>query len=225
MKTTKTIYLALLALLLSPMAVKAGLIVSASTVTSDQASTNVNNLINQSGLFSSYTSGVTDFDSYITSGPTHNGGSSAAIWGTNSGITTSELTFDFGSSILLESMALWNRGLSFQGIKSFNILACSDATCINSVVLGSYVAAGVNGSSSSGLTLPEVFAFTSTSTQFIQLDIFSGYNGSNLTAGEVAFEKTQAVPAPATLALLGLGLFCMVVRRGKVEESYVSTHQ
>ena len=68
------------------------------------------NLINQSGLSSGFTSGVTDFGTYIGSSPTHLGpGNSGSVgYASPNSITTGDIEFDLGGVFQITRMVLWN---------------------------------------------------------------------------------------------------------------------
>ena len=91
--------------------IQAGVILQATDATTDMGFGNfgsLNNIRNQSGLSTGYTSGVTDFDTYIAGNPTHNGGGTSTIWDSNNYTTTGHIDFDLGGSFSIESFALWN---------------------------------------------------------------------------------------------------------------------
>ncbi len=168
-------------------------------------------LFDQSGLSSGYTSGATDFDTYIASGPTHDNISSTH-WATNNATTAARLIFDLGGAQSIDAFSLWNRGFSTQGVRDFALSSCTDATCASSSLLGSYTATAVLGSLNA--TLPEVFSFASTTTSYVLMDVRNIYGTCCVSFGEVAFRDSDSpVPAPATLALFGLGLAVVGFRR------------
>ena len=171
-----------------------------------------NNLINQSGLSSGYTSGVTDFDTYIASSPTHNGNLTGSIWFSTQGNRTGDLEFDLGSILTIQSMALWNRGSdASDNIIGFTLFADDNAAFSSPTSLGGFTANPNTGSTSA--VLPEVFTFTPTAASHVRLRITSP-NGSGLftSAGEVAFESS-AIPEPTSLLLFATGCAVLMRRR------------
>lgn len=193
---------------------QAGVILAPNSVQSNvpsRSGTSLVSIIDASGLSSGYTSGVTDFDTYIASGPTHDNLLTTS-WGTATGTTAAQLIFNLGPALSIDAFGLWNRGFSTQGVRDFTLSSCSDATCASSVLLGSYSATAVLGSLDA--TLPEVFSFTSTVTSYVSMDIRNIYGSCCVTFGEVAFRGGDAtVPEPATVALFGLGLAAIGYRR------------
>jgi PEP-CTERM motif len=170
---------------------------------SDCAGCSPTNLINQSGLSSGYTSGITDFDAYMATNPTHNSSFSSNIW-TNT--AAASIIFGFGSSVTIESMALWNRFGTDGGIRDFSLFACSLSDCSDAMSLGSFTALntlGVNGS----FVGAQVFNVSAT-LAYLRLDVLSNHGSRVNQFGEIAFERSDAVavPEPGTLALFGLGL-------------------
>src|SRR5689334_7995051 len=85
------------------------------------------NAINQGGLSASYTSQVTDFDTYLAGNPTHN--TINNDWISSVGALTGHFDFDLGGSFVIQSMALWNLGgNNGSNLRSFNLLASNDAS-------------------------------------------------------------------------------------------------
>lgn len=173
---------------------------------------------NQSGLSSGYTSGVTDFDAYIASAPTHDN-LGEQMWAGNNNTNQAEITYDLGGVFDLESFALWNRGDNIdspQGINSFELIFSETADFSVSTTVSGLNAAEIG---TLGATLPEVFGFSIIRAAFVKLNILSTYNTQFgiISFGEVAFEGAAVsdVPIPAALPLFlaGLGAFGFARRR------------
>ncbi len=171
----------------------AGLIIGATDITSNTMGTaggSIDNIINQSGLSVGYTSGVTDFDSYLATHPTNNAGNA---WAGNSGPVFGEMIFDLGGIFAIDSFALWTQSNS-NAIDAFSILVDGNLAGSFNALVGS----GPN-------IAAQVFDLTDLAGQFITLQVFSNHGGQNVNIGEVAFE-TVSVPEPASIAVLLLGL-------------------
>lgn len=201
-------------------AAQAGTIVQATGATANVATralTSLSSLIDQTGLSAGYTSGVTDFDSYIASGPTHNSALGSNGWATQNNVTAAFVTFDLGSSMTVESMAFWNRkhDAGIQGVKDFELRACPDSTCTSTTLLGGFTALNTLGANDSAVGA-QVFAFAATMAQYLRMDMLNTHGATVLSAGEVAFERSAAVtatPEPASALLLAGGLLALGARR------------
>ncbi len=160
---------------------------------------------NQSGLSAGYTSLVTNFDTYVGSGPTTQ--SLSPVDNFMSFLTSSgNVDFNLGGTFTIESFALWNGGQSgvngtSSGIRDFQLLVSADSSFSNSISLGNFVA---NQAPSIGPIGAQIFTFAPTSAAFVRLASTSTHGAPFTTINEVAFEGTAitAVPEPSSLALL-----------------------
>jgi hypothetical protein len=211
-------------LILPVAAAKAGAIVSPVSVIASSADPSpyftAPNLINHSGLLTDYFSGISDFDLYIAGDPQHAENGKFAEWFSEQGQTGAVLTFDMGSVMLLDRLALWNEEALGAGLVSVALSA--DGTA--------YAAMGSFSPTDWPFYFPsygaDIFAFSATPAQFIQLtlsgcpqpDAFPGI-GDGCGLGEVAFRQAvSAVPEPFTLAVFGFGLAGMsLMRRRRAE--------
>lgn len=161
------------------------------------------NTFNQAGLSVGYVPGVTDFDAYLASNPTHTLIFGCCEWFGNAGGTSASVTYNFGGLVTIDSLALWNEEST--GIGLLDLFASSDG--VNFAQLASGLVPTDHPLADYSA---DVFAFTATSLQYVRFDM-SGCPQPNVGAsfacaiGEVAFRQAT-VPEPASLGLLGLGL-------------------
>lgn len=176
----------------------------------------IGNTFDQSGLSTKYTPGVTNFDAYIASNPTHTVSFGGFEWFSNQGSTSAQVTYDFGSILGIDRLALWNEEAS--GIGLLNLLSSSDGTTFTS--LGLFIPQDNPGNAAYPA---QVFSFAPTLTRFVQFQM-SGCPQANpagfpaCAIGEVAFRSAAvaaAAPEPATWAmmLLGFGVVGGALRR------------
>ena len=203
------------ALLASAAYAGPGVIISATSAT---VNTNgpgfgsITNTFDQSGLSAGYTSGVTNFDAYIASGPTHTTTFNGFEFFGNSGTTTLQVTYDLGSIKSINALALWNEESS--GIGSLNLLSSLDG--INFSALATGLSPTDHGLAN---YLADVFAFGNVSTRYVRFEA-SGCpqpivgSFAACAIGEVAF-RAGAVPEPASWAMMiaGFGLVGATMRR------------
>lgn len=194
-----------------PMMASASTIIGASSVSAtnsfpDATFGNANNLINQGGLATNYVSGVTNFDSYIASDPQHTTQSPGAEWFTNFNITTSTLIFDLGSVIQIDRVAAWVD--EFWGAGQISIALSIDGVGFSSV--GDFTP--TDWSPSVASYGADIFAFSATSTRYVQLALSGcpqplSVQGGGCGLGEVAFRSApSSVPEPGSLALLAIAM-------------------
>ena len=170
------------------------------------------NIINQIGLSATYTSGVTDFDTYVAT-VTHDGtgtGSGPTGGATTSGFTSSgnappaQFSFDLGASLQIDALAFWNTD-NPGSVTSFELYADTDQIFGNGVgaLLGTFnpTAGGIQPSAG------QVFTFNSVNTRYVHIEalILATEGLKNAGIGEVAF-RSSAVPIPAAVWLFGSGL-------------------
>lgn len=191
--------------------VQAGPIYQASSVTATTgdfggSSFALVNMINQSGLSAGYTSGVTDFASFV-GGTIHNG-----LEGFSVG-PDGQFSFDLGSVLSIDGLAFW-ASTNIGSVAGFDLYSDTDQIWGNGVgsLLGSFNALG-----GIGFDPAQIFSFASTSTQFLHIDILTTQGGIGLQPGigEIAFRGASEVPEPASIAILGLGLAGLAFSRKK----------
>jgi hypothetical protein len=147
----------------------------------------VSQITDQSGLSAKYTSGVTDFDSYVAT--TTSSSTNFDFFGFNG--TSGVITFNLGASYKLDRLALWPFFGSSIAMRNFTLYADTDADTNNlGTVLGGFTASV----GSSDPVAAQVFNFSATDTQFVQMIITSNAGSPVTGLNEVAFREATAVP-------------------------------
>ena len=181
----------------------------------------IGNTIDQSGLGLGYTSGVTDFDTYIGGSPLHSLAASTE-WFTPLGVNSAQVTYDLGVTMTVDRIALWNEDAA--GIAQFDVLFSLngvDFTVVASNLVPTNNPINVD-------YLADVFAWSAQDTRFVRLIIDScpeaGSTFDACAIGEIAFSTggtaeppPPGIPEPMTLVLFGSGLIGMaLVRRRRM---------
>ncbi len=172
--------------------------------------------IDQSGLLTGFTSGVTDFNSYIGGNPLHEEDSitpSLNAWFGASGVTTGTVDFDLGQQLLIEQLALWND--DNHGASSITVFTSNDVSFGSSTNVGTFFPTDPTNPQNK---LPaQVFDLTDSSARYVRIQINSTHSSSNLVGwAEVAFDAsaTAAVPEPGSFLVWSLfGLAAVAIRR------------
>lgn len=192
---------------------QAGVVVSAQSaqvLTSGPGVGAITSTFDQYGLITDYTSGVTDFDTYIASNPLHvwdfsvvdAGTTYYYEWFSNFGTSTATISYDLGETRFTQGMALWNE--DGNGIGKLNILGSVDGitwTALGSNLSPTNNAEGVDYSAN-------VFTWDAIATRYIKLEASqcpASGTWVGCSVGEVAFNVTD-VPEPSSVAMAGLGL-------------------
>ena len=159
----------------------------------------------QSGLVIPYVSGVTNFDHYLLSGPTHIT-SFFFEWFSNEGSMTASVTYDLGQLHTINRVALWNEEDS--GIGLLSLFGSSDGSSFFPLVQDVEPRDNPQGEPYG----PEVFGFSAAVLRYVRFDLLECPFPA-CSIGEVAFAESAAVTEPAVIALLGLGLTAVAVMR------------
>jgi hypothetical protein len=173
-------------------------------------------MTNQSGLSANYISGVTDFDTFVTSGVTHSGGDSNS-WLSAPGVYSGYLTFDLGATYDISKFVMWNgtSGIS-ASINGFSISTSNVSDFSSYTDVGSFT----GHQSHYGAT---VYDLLNTNARYVKLTIDGNFGNSCCTGvGDIAFDtQISAVPEAETAAMLlaGLGLIGSIVRRRKAKQA------
>ncbi|TAK92357.1 MAG: PEP-CTERM sorting domain-containing protein [Burkholderiaceae bacterium] len=182
----------------------------------------ITNTLNQAGLSSGFVSGVTDFDTYIGTGPTHTLIFGCCEWFSNSGTTSATVTYNMGAAYNIARLALWNEESS--GIGSLDLSTSLDGITFSTLALGL-----VPTDNPLADYPADVFSFATTSAQFIRFEMSGcpqALPGSFAACaiGEVAFDVVQGaqvVPEPASVILFGIGLFGFAAVRHKKKQGFL----
>lgn len=158
--------------------------------------------IDQSGMSATYSSQVTDFDSFVSLTPTSGGSNSYNGWFSPSEVTASNITFNLGGTFDIDAFALWtdfqNAG---QGVNSFRLTASQDAGFSSSTLLGDFFATAGTGFPES-TNVGQVFNFNTTTASYVLMEIFSNHGASFPVVGfsEAAFRiaDSSATPPPGS---------------------------
>ena len=189
---------------------------------------------NQNGLLTHFTSGSTDWDTYFAGNPLHTyfpfvSGPCAASassttdceWFASSGVTTSTIILDFGFSIPLNKLALWNEDAD--GIASMVVSASDDVTFGSGVSsLGTFNPALSTYQANYGA---QIFSFSLTTARYVRLVVTApgSPNDANspttVSMGQIAFSST--IPEPGSWMLMGLGLAAVGLGRWRWQRRMV----
>jgi len=197
---------------------------ASSTYGGDTAHYGIEHVIDQSGLYNKYVSGVTDFDAYIASGPKHDYLAPNNEWfGKRITFTGSYpkgwVSFDLGQDYSIDRFALWNEEVG--GIRSGTISYSLDGIFYTTLMTfkpkDNPAQLSGTGADHRFDYLPEVFSFDqATLARYFRIDMTCAQpNGTYVgcSMGEIAFSNVTATPlpaagylfAPALLAFMRLG--------------------
>jgi hypothetical protein len=183
--------------------------VSASSNTEWNSTFDINNTIDQSGLSSSYTSGITDFDSFVAS--VRHDTQAGKEWFAQSGVYSDSLIYDLGDSFKVSKIAIWNE--ESWGTDTVEIFASNDANFGVSTFLGSF---NLTDNPLHISYLANVLDIQDTFAQYFKFNVV-GSTPSSVSLGEVAFgvSNISAVPAPAAALLFAPALLGFIGLRRK----------
>ena len=196
---------------------QAGVILSPVAVVSNTAGTTpgspIESAINHAGLLTDFTSGVTDFDTYLALNPLHTEQWIANEWFALDGENEATVIFDLGAEYEISRVAFWNEEHS--GAFSASFFACSDALCSVQAGLGGFA---ILDSPFFVSYSAQVLDTSDVLTRYVGLTVQGPndpFNFNSVSLAEIAFDAGAAepVPEPSSIALLTLGLGALARRR------------
>ena len=150
------------------------------------------NMINQSGLSATYTSGVTDFATF-TATTTHSSPGS-----TNSGFAAvsgepQQFIFDLGSVMTISAIAFWDT-TNVGSVTEFQLFSDNDNSFSDGTT--GQIGSTFNAIQTADPTPAQVFTFAPVTTRFIDLNVLADAGGTDLVSGigEIAFASPPARP-------------------------------
>ena len=185
----------------------ASTIISPVSVSTDMGTDNaifaLDNVLNQSGLSATYTSGVTDLSTFAAA-TTHTNSFNANnnIWLSSSSSATGYVDFDLGESQFIDAFVLWNYN-NTSAIDEFRL------TTGGSTVLGTFNA---TRTPLDNQISAQVFSFTPTAAEAVRMEVLSNHGSAWTAISEAAFGRA-IVPEPSTALLLSFGLVGLAVQR------------
>lgn len=159
------------------------------------------NTINQSGLSLSYTSGVTDFDAYIASGPTHFGNNFTE--GYTSAEPVLNIDYDLGAPLTVGRMALWFSRFPLSanpsGVQVLTSLTSDFATPFDAGTFSPN-----DGRTGFGATPApaQVFDLADSVARYVRVRVTSKFSAFGMNYSEVAFALVTAVPEASSLLMV-----------------------
>ncbi|MEN1678577.1 MAG: discoidin domain-containing protein [Planctomycetota bacterium] len=200
-------------LILSPVSV-------VSNSLGDRTDEPVASVIDQSGLSGGFTSGVTDYATYLSTSPTHvarvdNGGQ----WRSTSGNTTGSIVFDLGQPYTIERFAIWQGGSNARArVSRQNINGVTLETSPDPAFTSPFAAGSFNVPRDVGVSAWPVndFDLADSTARYVRLTINSNYDFDGTTSstrfGEIAFE-VSAIPEPSAALSGGLLMVGLLSKR------------
>lgn len=169
------------------------------------------NTYNQSGLDATYTSGVTDFASFVAT-TKHTYVFENTEWFSNLGTTSASVTYDLGAVKRIDALALWNEESS--GVGVYTVSYSSDGSNFQSLLPGVFPTDHEYNDYTA-----DVFAFAAVDAQYVRLDMAScpqqvATTYDSCALGEVAF-SVSAVPEPEQALMLPAGLLMLAAWRAR----------
>jgi hypothetical protein len=178
---------------------------------------NIADTYNQNGLSTSFISGVTDFDAYLALNPVHTNIFQGNEWFSNDPSNNAVVTYDLGSVLNIDRLALWNEESS--GIGTLNLLYSTDNVNFSSL------ASGLTPFDNPLADYPaEVFSFASTSARYVRFEA-SGCPQPNpgsfnsCAIGEVAFSISAPREIPEPSGMIGTSVIAIGLIGAKVLKS------
>ncbi len=173
----------------------------------ETAGQSLSQTIDQSGLSTGYTSGVTDWDTFVAGAPTHNSLSTSNNWLSAPGSTTGVIDFDMGTAYVIDQIALWD--VTLTGAVDINSLTISVATM--SDFSDALVSDTITLNDPAGVdTARPIQVFNLTNKRFGRYVRFTINSNSgsvvNTGLGEFALAAT---PEPGSLMLCGLSAIAL----------------
>jgi len=189
--------------ILSPTAI------SQNTLGDRSPGVDIGNVIDQSGLSSAFTSGVTDFDAYLGGNPTHSFVAQDNEWFAPDGEFLGNIDFDLGAVYDVDRVAIWNEDAT--GVSRFELITSLDSAFAASTSFGFF---SLTNNPRDADYLADVISLGAVSSaRYVRMNLVGFYPDEQNVAdqaslGEVAFSVAAAndVPEPASLVLGGLGL-------------------
>jgi hypothetical protein len=117
---------------------------------------------NGAGLSTNFVGGVTDFDAYLASNPTH-GAAFTTEWFTEQGVTSATVTYDLGAVLGIDRFALWNEDAA--GVALFNLLGSTNGTTFTTILSGVSPADNPVGSYPA-----QVFGFAAVDARYVRFE-------------------------------------------------------
>ncbi len=176
--------------------------------------------INQSGLSQLYTSGVTDFETYVAADPLHYQNSTPPNFAYSPTTAPFNVDYALGGTYSVNQLVLWNYPFpNSAGLNQFEVYTSNDVAFVTETLVGSFTAAD-NGFNAGfyNINHAEVFDLADTNAAYVRIRALSNYRGSGgVGFSEIAFggdAVSQNVPEPAAPALVLVGLLALTgIRR------------
>ncbi len=188
------------------LAADGGIVLAPTAVVSNTMgnSDQLNRAYNQAHLSHTYSSAVTDFNTSIAQGVTHNSVSGSSRWRSSNDTTTGNVDFDLGARYRIEQLVMWDGGfLNLEDVNSLTLLISDVTNFATSTTLGTITLGNPGVLILDSARTHQLFDLTDASGRYVRFQINSNRGASRTTLAEFAFDAV-AVPEASSLAQVGL---------------------
>ncbi len=163
--------------------------------------------IDQSGLSLNFTSGLTDFDTYVAQNPTHTGSNTPQTYAASTRLPNPYLNvdYDLGSTYVVEKMAFWNYPFpDSAAIVGINVYTSDTADFLTSLLVGTFSPIS-DGNRITNINEVQIFDLLDSTARYLRLQITATETTTGNGFSELALGVTP-VPLPAAVWLFGSGM-------------------